>query len=37
MARNHKGAIDAAIDHFKLKGWQITRLVVTVRTRPIYR
>jgi hypothetical protein len=36
MAKDHKTAIEAAIERFKLAQWQIERLVVTVRTRPVY-
>jgi hypothetical protein len=36
-AKDHKCAIDVAIERFKLAQWQIERLVVTVRTRPVYR
>jgi hypothetical protein len=36
MAKDHKSAIEVAIEHFKLAQWQIARLVVTVRTRPVY-
>jgi hypothetical protein len=35
-ARDHKTAIDVAIERFKLAQWQIARLVVTVQTRPVY-
>jgi len=37
MARDHQSALDAAIERFRLKDWQIKRLMVTVRTRPVYR
>jgi hypothetical protein len=37
MAKDHKTAIEVAIKHFQLKDWQIPRLVVRVRTRPVYR
>lgn len=35
-AKDHKTAIDMAIERFKLAQWQIERLVVTVRSRPVY-
>jgi hypothetical protein len=35
-AKDHKSAIDVAIERFKLAQWQIERLVVTVRIRPVY-
>jgi hypothetical protein len=37
MAKDHKSAIDVAIEHFKLAQCQIERLVVTVRTRSVSR
>ncbi len=36
MAKDHKSAITVAIEHFKLKEWEVQRLVVTVRMRPVY-
>jgi hypothetical protein len=33
MARDQQSAIEAAIERFRLKHWQIKRLIVTVRTR----
>jgi hypothetical protein len=37
MAVDHETAIAVAIEQFHLKDWQIKRLLVTVRTRPVYR
>jgi hypothetical protein len=36
MAKDYKGAVAVAIEHFRLTDWQVGRLVVTVRTRPVY-
>ena len=37
MARDYKSAVEAAIKRFQIKEWQVPRLVVTVRPRPVHR